>query len=68
LLGNETWLRDIVASVGPVSIVMDLHDSFYNYQSGVYNEPTCGKDIDHAMLITGFGTDPVAGDYWIVKK
>ena len=44
--------------------------SFVFYHSGVYFEPTCGNtdaDLDHEVLAIGFGTDPVGGDYWIVK-
>ena len=61
-------LRDIVASVGPVSIVICVEDSFHNYGGGVYNPPTCGTSVDHAVVIVGYGTDPVGGDYWIVKN
>ena len=60
--------RDIVATVGPVSIVFCLNDTFFDYSSGIYNQPGCGQSIDHAMLITGYGTDKVDGDYWIVKN
>ena len=27
-----------------------------------------GKDIDHSITLTGYGTDPVRGDYWLVKN
>ena len=27
-----------------------------------------GKPIDHSVTLTGFGTDPIHGDYWIVKN
>jgi cathepsin L len=26
------------------------------------------KDIDHSIILVGYGTDPVQGDYWIVKN
>jgi hypothetical protein len=56
--------RDIVAAVGPVSMVTCVEESFWNYESGVYYQPNCCTDIQHAMLIVGYGTDPVGGDYW----
>lgn len=57
-----------MAAVGPVSIAMSLNESFYNYQSGVYYQEGCAMTLNHAMLITGYGTDPVHGDYWEVKN
>lgn len=65
---THCFRRDIVAAIGPVSICMRVESSFYNYRSGVYFEPTCGQVINHAMLLVGYGTDPVGGDYWIVKN
>jgi cathepsin L len=33
------------------------------------NDPTIkGKGIDHSVTLTGYGTDPDNGDYWIVKN
>ena len=66
--GNETWLKDIVGSVGPVSIVLCLDESFYYYQHGVYKVNSCCTSHEHAPIITGYGTDPVEGDYWIIKN
>lgn len=39
-----------------------------NYMSGVYNNPKCPKQQDHAVLLVGYGTDPKYGDYWLVKN
>ena len=40
--------------------------------SGVYDDPACKNgmaDLDHTVLATGYGTDPVSGlDYWIVRN
>lgn len=36
---------------------------------GVYDEPECSEtDLDHAVNLVGYGTDPESGkDYWLVK-
>lgn len=59
LYDEETFyrlFRDVVASVGPVSIVMCVVESFYNYNSGVYNDPTCCTGSSHAVLLVGLLT------------
>ena len=43
-----------------------------DYTSGIYSSPDCGTkptEVNHAVLATGYGTDPKTGeDYWIVKN
>lgn len=36
---------------------------------GVYDEPECSEtDLDHAVNLVGYGTDPESGKpYWLVK-
>jgi cathepsin S len=61
--------RDIVGSIGPVVILFKVGETFYNYKSGIYLDPTCGKDVNHAMLLVGFGKDSATGlEYWTVKN
>lgn len=41
------------------------------YTGGVYYDPACKNgvdDLDHSVSAVGYGTDPVGGDYWIVKN
>ena len=37
------------------------------YTGGVLNT-TCGVNVNHAMLLTGYGTDPGAGDFWRLQN
>jgi len=70
--GNMEAVADAVYQHGPLSIAIDAgHKSFVFYSTGVYFEPQCGStpdDLDHAVLLIGYGTDPQGGDYWIVKN
>lgn len=70
--GNETLLRDIVSSKGPVAISMHVSNMFYKYSSGVFNNETCiNTSSNHAMLVVGYGSEVVNSksmDYWLVKN
>jgi len=68
--GNEEALKVAVATQGPVSVAIDAgHISFQHYNGSVYFEKKCSeKNLDHGVLVVGYGTDPDGGDYWIVKN
>lgn len=68
--GDENQLKQIVAKFGPVPVAIDAgHLSFQLYKRGVYYEKRCSpKNLDHGVLVVGYGTDPKKGDYWIVKN
>ncbi|KAH7716045.1 cathepsin L-like cysteine proteinase [Aphelenchoides avenae] len=69
--GDEDQLKWLVGTTGPVSVAIDAEDSLNSYSSGVYYEPNCYNaygSLNHAVLVVGYGTDPVGGDYWIVKN
>ncbi|GAB2298778.1 hypothetical protein Dimus_032856 [Dionaea muscipula] len=65
---NEEALQQAVASQ-PVSVAIDASDpSFQSYSSGIYSGP-CSTNLDHAVTVVGYGTDPNSGNpYWIVKN
>jgi len=61
-------LMQAVATVGPIAISVDA-SSWATYEGGVYNG--CNQtnpDLDHAVQLVGYGTDQVAGDYWLVRN
>merc|ERR1711963_742597 len=68
---DEEALTNHIAEEGPVSVSMDAsHSSFQHYSSGVYQDPNCGhkeRDLDHAILGVGYGTEDGVG-YFLVKN
>jgi len=67
--GDENALAATVMQ-RPVSVAIDASDpSFRFYSSGIYYEPRCSSSqLDHAVLVVGYGTNSSGVDYWIVKN
>lgn len=70
--GSESLLRLALALTGPIPIAIDAGPrSFHSYKSGVYDDSACknrARDLNHAVLLVGYGTTKSGGDYWIVKN
>uniref|UniRef100_A0AC34R2J3 Cathepsin L n=1 Tax=Panagrolaimus sp. JU765 TaxID=591449 RepID=A0AC34R2J3_9BILA len=68
--GDEEQLKIAVATQGPISVAIDAgHRSFQLYKEGVYYEKQCSSEqLDHGVLVVGYGTDPEHGDYWLIKN
>lgn len=52
---------------GPVSIGVAVPPTFVFYAGGIYNDPACGTEVDHAVLAIGWGNSEF-GPYWIVRN
>jgi len=61
-------LMQAISSVGPVAVSVEAY-TWASYESGVFDG--CNKtnpDLDHAVQLVGYGTDPELGDYWLIRN
>jgi len=67
--GDESALQTAAAQQ-PVSVAIDAsRPSFQFYKSGVYYEPQCSStNLDHGVLVVGYGTEGSSSQYWLVKN
>ena len=64
---NETALLQAV-SLQPVSVAIEADASVFQfYSSGVMDSESCGTQLDHGVLVVGYGTKD-GKDYWKVKN
>jgi C1A family cysteine protease len=61
---------DLMAAVanGPVSVAIEADTATFKfYTSGIIDSASCGTNLDHGVLVVGYGED--TGDlYWLVKN
>ncbi|NWU88087.1 CATS protein, partial [Onychorhynchus coronatus] len=66
--GDEAALRDAVATVGPVAVAIDAtRPSFFLYRAGVYDDPQCTQEVNHGVLVVGYGSLDNK-EFWLVKN
>lgn len=64
---NQQSLKAAVA-VGPVSIAIEADTMYFqSYSEGVLTDSKCGTNLDHGVLIVGYGEEK-GTDYWLVKN
>ena len=65
---NATDLMAAVAA-GPVSVALEADTLVFQfYTGGILNTNTCGLELDHAVVVVGYGTDRTYGPYYIVRN
>lgn len=64
--GNETALMAAVAQQ-PVAVGIEADQNVFQFYKGGIIRQGCGRNLDHAVVIVGYGTE--AGvPYWIVRN
>ena len=64
---NQLHLKEAV-SIGPVSIAIEADARVFQlYRKGIISSTGCGTNLDHGVLIVGYGSED-GSDYWIVKN
>jgi len=68
--GNEKQLM-LALNRQPISVAIEADEpGFQFYAEGVMNAE-CGEQLDHGVLLVGYGTDIINGtstDYWKIKN
>ncbi|KAH8307746.1 hypothetical protein KR044_012238 [Drosophila immigrans] len=59
---NEDALAHAVAEKGPVAVAVDA-SNFQHYRGGVFNDGNCRKQVNHAVIVVGYGHD-----HWLIKN
>ena len=70
--GEEKALQLAVATVEPVTVTIIINlQSFIDYADNVYDDPNCTNgmlDLDHTVLVVGYGSTAKVMDYWIITN
>lgn len=72
---NEELMKLDLVKNGPVTVAFQVYSDFMFYQSGIYHHTGIGAkfnpfhDVNHGVLITGYGIDNATGEkFWTVKN
>ncbi|TWW79769.1 cathepsin K [Takifugu flavidus] len=68
--GNEKQLAYALFKHGPIAVGIDATlSTFQLYSKGVYYDSNCNpENINHAVLLVGYGVNSRGQHYWIVKN
>lgn len=65
---NNTEALMTAVAQQPVSVAVEADGLDWQFYFGGVVTDSCGLNLDHGVLVVGYGTDPTQGDYWKVKN
>ena len=70
VIPNQEKILKYAVQRKPVSVAIQANKrSFQLYKSGIYSDLDCGFQLDHGVLLVGYGYDEDYNmDYWIIKN
>lgn len=67
--GREDLLKNALNMFGPVSVGIAAGNNDFMYYKGGVLDAKCGTQLDHGVLVVGYGHDEKLNkDYWVVKN
>ena len=64
---NPGAMMDAVSRT-PITVLIQADQNvFQSYRGGIIADPACGQNIDHAVLLIGYGTEG-STNYWLLKN
>lgn len=69
-IGHDDLALRSAVTQQPISVAIEANQQVFQlYASGVFDPSSCGSDIDHGVLMVGYGTDDETGeDYYTIKN
>ena len=64
---DEATLKKLVATHGAVLTGVAAAGAFSQYQGGIFSGCSSSAELDHAVVVVGYGTQD-GQDYWLVKN
>ncbi len=65
---NNTLALMTAVAQQPVSVAVEADGLDWQFYFGGVVTDSCGLNLDHGVLVVGYGTDAKQGDYWKVKN
>ena len=65
---NNTQALMTAVAQQPVSVAVEADGLDWQFYFGGVVTDGCGLNLDHGVLVVGYGTDSSQGDYWKVKN